>query len=454
MSDFTSSLTGTITEEQRLAEIKRLESSYIMYEKAKVEMVENRKNLKDQFGNPKYTASSIDSTMEMIENMQRDIVEQYVMYGGEESVIKSLDINSEVVPNTTTTDTVKEDEVEDDTPKTVKIGDGVMEYLQSISDKPTQKETTTTYSAYKDEDEFDVSKIKEQFDVIPLPSKGEGYANKMKTIPVSYLTAYDENIIVSPNLYRDGTFIDVLLRNKVLNPAVDPKDLLPGDRDAIVLWLRATGYGNEFPVTVTDDQTGKEFSTVIDLSKINYKEFNLKGDENGWFEFVTPSTKDKIKFTFLTYAENVEIIEKDNEEDVAIKKEELLDMSKRLEKYKKDSLSKTYNKKFVKRIDDAISTLEDWSDNIVVENRTTISHTLTNRLIKMIKSVNGVTDRKFIKEYVVKMNIRDSSALRKYVIEHEPGLDFNIEVERPQSLGGGSMTTFLTLDQFIFLNIA
>jgi hypothetical protein len=328
-----------------------------------------------------------------------------------------------------------------------------MEYLQSISDKPTQKETTT-YSTYKDEDEFDVSKIKEQFDVIPLPSKGEGYANKMKTIPVSYLTAYDENIIVSPNLYRDGTFIDVLLRNKVLNPAVDPKDLLPGDRDAIVLWLRATGYGNEFPVTVTDDQTGKEFSTVIDLSKINYKEFNLKGDENGWFEFVTPSTKDKIKFTFLTYAENIEIIEKDKEEDVAIKKEELLDISKRLEKYKKDSLSKTYNKKFVKRIDDAISTLEDWSDNIVVENRTTISHTLTNRLIKMIKSVNGVTDRKFIKEYVVKMNIRDSSALRKYVIEHEPGLDFNIEVERPQSLGGGSMTTFLTFDQFIFLNIA
>ena len=72
----------------------------------------------------------------------------------------------------------------------------------------------------------------------------------------------------------------------------------------------------------------------------------------------------------------------------------------------------------------------------------------------MVKSVNGVTDKKFIKEYVVKMNIRDSAALRKYVIENEPGLDFNIDVERPQSLGGGSMTTFLTLDQFIFLNIA
>ena len=451
MSDFTNSVTGTITEEQRVAEIKRLEASYLMYEKAKVEMVENRKNLKDQFGNPKYTESSINSTMEMIDNMQRDIVDQYIMYGGDEKTLKEMDVNTTINTNLENDG----DEKEDKTPseKNVRIGDGVMEYLESISDAPIQTEKTT-YSTYKDEEEFDVSKVKEQFDVIPLPSKGECYANKMKTMPVSYLTAYDENIIVSPNLYRDGTFIDVLLRNKVLNPAVDPKDLLPGDRDAIILWLRATGYGNEFPVTVTDDQTGKEFSTVIDLSKINYKEFTLKGDENGWFEFITPTTKDKIKFAFLTYGENVEIMDKDKEEDVSIKKEELLDMAKRIEKYKNDSLSKTYNKKFTKRIEDAISTLEDWHDNIVTESKTKISHTLTNRLIKMIKSVNGVTDRKFIKEYVVKMNIRDSSALRKYVIEHEPGLDFNIEVERPQSLGGGSMTTFLTFDQFIFLNIA
>ena len=57
-----------------------------------------------------------------------------------------------------------------------------------------------------------------------------------------------------------------------MNPAVDPKDLLPGDRDAIILWLRATGYGNEFPVTVTDNETGKEFTTNIDLSQYYTKE--------------------------------------------------------------------------------------------------------------------------------------------------------------------------------------
>ena len=52
------------------------------------------------------------------------------------------------------------------------------------------------------------------------------------------------------------------------------------------------------------------------------------------------------------------------------------------------------------------------------------------------------------------MNVRDSSALRRYITDNEPGIDFNVTVEKPASLGGGSLTMFLTLDQFIFLNIA
>jgi hypothetical protein len=52
------------------------------------------------------------------------------------------------------------------------------------------------------------------------------------------------------------------------------------------------------------------------------------------------------------------------------------------------------------------------------------------------------------------MNVRDSTALRKYINENEPGVDYSITVERPESLGGGSFKTFLQLDQFLFLNIA
>jgi hypothetical protein len=69
-------------------------------------------------------------------------------------------------------------------------------------------------------------------------------------------------------------------------------------------------------------------------------------------------------------------------------------------------------------------------------------------------AVDGITDRQHINNFIRKMTVKDSSALRRYIQENEPGVDYNIEVERPASLGGGSMKTFLQLDQFLFLNIA
>ena len=68
--------------------------------------------------------------------------------------------------------------------------------------------------------------------------------------------------------------------------------------------------------------------------------------------------------------------------------------------------------------------------------------------------VDGVTDRRMIRDFVKNMNVRDSSALRKYINDNEPGIDYNITIEKPESLGGGSMPVFLQLDQYIFLNVA
>ena len=126
----------------------------------------------------------------------------------------------------------------------------------------------------------------------------------------------------------------------------------------------------------------------------------------------------------------------------------------KIEYFKKSNISQVVSKQFSKRIDEAIKTINEWYESIDIEADTQISHAVTNKMISSIKSINGITDPKFIKEYVVKMNIRDSSSLRKYMIENEPGVDYTIEVERPKSLGGGSMSTFLTFDQYIFLNYA
>ena len=46
----------------------------------------------------------------------------------------------------------------------------------------------------------------------------------------------------------------------------------------------------------SDSLASEEFDTVVDLSKIEFKEFNLKSDDNGWFDFTLPMSKDEVKF--------------------------------------------------------------------------------------------------------------------------------------------------------------
>ena len=139
-----------------------------------------------------------------------------------------------------------------------------------------------------------------QYDVIQLPSNGQCYRSKIDRVPVAYLTAYDENIIMSPNLYKDGLVIDYLLKNKIVNKDINVDELVSGDADAITLYLRATSYGPDFPIVVSDPETGEQIETSIDLTTLKPKEFKLIGDENGHFEFVTPIKKDVIKFRYLT----------------------------------------------------------------------------------------------------------------------------------------------------------
>ena len=231
----------------------------------------------------------------------------------------------------------------------------------------------------------------------------------------------------------------------------DPDNLLPGDRDAIILWLRASGYGNEFPVTATDNETGKQFETTVDLSKINYKPFTLKADENGYFDFTLPISKDNIKFRFLTYG-LVKKLQKMNEEnEMEVKKDYIEKATERLSEYVDDD--KEINNSTKEKLNEAIERLKTYGDSISVKENGKIIEAITNKLQLSVISVNGNEDRDFIKEYINTMPARDSYALRSYITNNEPGVDFNVKVERPTSLGGGSVTMFLTLNQFLFFNI-
>jgi hypothetical protein len=310
--------------------------------------------------------------------------------------------------------------------------------------------TTTVVPQTPERKSYDSIPTGVQYDIIPLPSKGQGYKNKIERIPVGYLTAYDENLITSPNLYRDGLVIDFLLRNKVMDKNIDTDQLLKGDVDAIILFLRATSYGPEFPISARDPKSGKYFDTVVDLSQIKTKEFTLIGDENGHFPYKLDNG-DEIKFKYLTRKEEKmleKITEIENDGAMALTLKSVNNTI--INCLNRDEVLSSTEKENLNKLSRNITL---WIDKLEESTELRYNKTVTNRMEMQIVSVNGNEDRTFIKDYVHNMRAGDSLKLRRYIIENEPGLDFDITIERPEDLGGGSFTTFLEWGDNVFLSI-
>lgn len=303
--------------------------------------------------------------------------------------------------------------------------------------------------------DFDFSNIPNwvQYDVIPLPSNGMCYPAtsplRCGRIPVAYLTAADENIIASPNVYRDGKLLDIILDRKILDKRINVSDLSSGDRDAIILWLRATSYGEDFPISATNPQTGKRYNVTIKLSQFGYNDFDLESDENGLFTYTT-SNEDEIKFKFFTN-DDEEVLRKvitsqitdTNKIEILKNLNYITDALNRIEFSDEEKSMLTED---VDEIKDIVGT------DIPEVDEDIYPSTITEQMIMHTVSINGNTDIEFIKNYIENMRTKDAMDYRNYFSNNKPGVDFNFEVNIPESDGGGSFDTFLRIDDTIFIN--
>ena len=429
-----------LSEEQE-AEIKTLLENNKMLEKTKQEVIGKGKT----------------SSLKQIERAQQEVIDH----------INSID------PTILGTDTVKKTSLSS-TKKTVNQANlfdtdmsifDMIEETEKINELEKEKESgikiveeeeinedlIPSESVIVDDTVFNTS-TDLAYDVIQLPSNGEPYRNKVDRVSVAYLTAYDENIITSPNLYKDGIVIDYLLKNKIIGGDIKAEDLVSGDADAITLYLRATSYGPDFPIVVKDPDTGEQIETTVDLTKLKPKEFNLVADENGFFEYTTPIRKDRIKFRYLTRKQERQLRKVTEMEGYGTK-------AHMLERERESLLSALVNDKYInendkKTIRIACKTLEKWIGKLKEVNQSEFAKIMTNSMQLQIVAVNDNYDRDYIRKYINAMPARDSLMLRRYISDNKPGIDFNIEVERPESLGGGSFKTFLNWDDSVFLSIS
>jgi hypothetical protein len=224
------------------------------------------------------------------------------------------------------------------------------------------------------------------FDVVELPSRGKLYNGTTlegrDSLEVHYLTAKEEDILTSPNLIQSGRLLDVLIKSVLKDKTINPEELLVGDRNTIMVWLRSTGYGPEYPVNITCQSCGTSYEHEFDLSTLEIRTLEFDPpNPDGTFDCELLIRKDKITYSLMTSKQEYELVKRT--------------MSK-----KKLTSSST-------------------------------NETTTSRLKAIIKSVNGDTSPTTISKYVDTMPAGDSIFLRRLVEGLEPGVIMKQEIECP-----------------------
>lgn len=206
---------------------------------------------------------------------------------------------------------------------------------------------------------------------VDLPSKGIGYnsahpMNGKDTIEIRYMTAKDEDILTSKTLLKKGIAIERFLDNIIVDKAVKASSLLVGDRNAIIIAARISGYGSDYNTNISCPACGDTANYSFDLNDKKTHESTL--DESlgmvktaeGNFKVKMPLTKYDVEFKLLT-----------GDDEIYLSK-------------------MAFNQ----------------AKGTVVESN------LTNQYKRMIVSVQGHTDRMVIEEFVNNLPTRDSRFLK------------------------------------------
>lgn len=140
---------------------------------------------------------------------------------------------------------------------------------------------------------------------VELPSKGlfygEGHPlHKVETVEIRHMTAKEEDILSSETLIKKGLVMDRLLKSVLVDDRVDPSSLLIGDKNAIIMSVRETGFGPLYGTTVNCPSCGALNEKEFSLENKETKDSNLIKDvqllENG--NFLLTSTDYNPEITF------------------------------------------------------------------------------------------------------------------------------------------------------------
>ena len=220
---------------------------------------------------------------------------------------------------------------------------------------------------------------------VPLPSRGVIYSPESslygrETLEIRAMTARDEDILMSKSYIKNGTVIQELIKSCLLDKSIDVNEMIAGDRNALMIALRITGYGADYAVECDCPKCNKASEQHFNLSQLGIKRLSIDPIVEGsnQFEIQLPVCKKVVRVKF----------------------------------------SNGYDEK-------EMSVTQERKKKIGIQQDSTV----TDRLQNAIVSVQGISDKNKIGLFVKDMPARDSLALRKFLENNEPGIDMTVQMK-------------------------
>ena len=215
-------------------------------------------------------------------------------------------------------------------------------------------------------------------EVVDLPSKGyfyiDGHPLSSGKVEVKYMTAKEEDILTSQNLIQQGTVIETLLQSLIVDKTINIKDLLIGDKNAIMVAARILGYGKDYEFEYANEEHKVDL-TKVEPVDLDFSKFTKGKNE---FSFKLPTSERSITFKLLTG---------NDESDIAS------------ELKAKQKISKSR------------------------------SSELTTRFKRMLSSVDGNSEKEYVNNFVDNEFLsRDSLAFRQYLSTITPDMDMTTTI--------------------------
>jgi len=145
---------------------------------------------------------------------------------------------------------------------------------------------------------------------VELPSRGRFYPedhplHNQDSIEIRYMTAKDEDILASQALLKKGIALDRLMQSVIVNKQIKPDNLLVGDKNAVLVAIRSSGYGELYEVKVTCPACLSVSDHQFNLAELhvnygdNVEEYGAELSPDNTFTITLPKAKVKVGVRLL-----------------------------------------------------------------------------------------------------------------------------------------------------------